>query len=200
MAANTSRTVAGTADGHSRTMPAVTRVERGRARGQTLVEFALVLPVFVVLTLGVLDAARVFSAHVAISNSAREAAMFASRGTNSFYWCRNPADPASADPDMPVSVSCPSGAGAGNYSADPNNIGYRIAAETDGLDRTRITLDPPRCSLGAGVPGATCTAGTTPKYVLVRVTYQMDLVTPLISQIWGKPVSITAVASARIDQ
>ena len=37
-----------------------------RSRGQTLVEFALILPVFLVLTLGVVDGARVFTAYIAI--------------------------------------------------------------------------------------------------------------------------------------
>ena len=42
-------------------------------------------------------------------------------------WCRAPGD----EPDeiMPVTVGCPSGAGAANYSTDPNNIAYRVAVE-----------------------------------------------------------------------
>ena len=176
-------------------MPAKSAVERGRQRGQTLVEFALVLPVFVVLTLGVLDAARVFSAQVAISNSVREAAVFATRGANYLAWCSNPGDP--ADLLFPSAVACPPGTLPTNWAADPNNIAYRITAETSGLDRGRITLAAPTCGTGSGQPSATCTSASAPKYVMVSVTYQMDLVTPVIAQLWGKPVTITAFAIGR---
>lgn len=173
-------------------------VDRGRERGQTLVEFALVLPVFVLLTLGVLDAARVFAAQVAISNSVREAVVFATRGTNYVAWCRSPSD--APDPLLPVTVACPSGTTVLNHAPDPNNIAYRVAAETDGLDRSRITLDTPRCDTGSAVPSVACTALVPPKYVLVRVSYEMDLVTPMIGQLWGQPLTITAAAIGRVNE
>lgn len=182
-----------------RSMPGPAQ-RRRRARGQTLVEFALALPVLLMLTLGALDAARVFAAQVAINNAVREAALFASRGTNYLIWCRNPSDPAAADPSMPVSVTCPTGAIATNYANDPANIAYRVAAETWGLDTPRITLAPPACGPGPATPTSTCAAGgTKPKYVLISARYSMDLVTPLLSNLWGSPVNITATALARAD-
>jgi Flp pilus assembly protein TadG len=51
-----------------------------RNRGQALVEFALILPVFLLLTLGVVDGARIFTSNVALTNGVREAALFASQG------------------------------------------------------------------------------------------------------------------------
>ena len=42
------------------------------SRGQSLVEFALVLPLFVLLLVGVFDLGRAFFAYIAISNAARE--------------------------------------------------------------------------------------------------------------------------------
>ena len=170
-------------------------VDRGRQRGQTLVEFALVLPVFVLLTIGVLDAARVFSAQVAISNSVREAAVFASRGTSYLHWCRNPSD--AADSLVPQVVGCPAGTTPLNYAPDPGNIAYRIAAETDGLDRSRITLAAPRCGSGSGTPTIICVTGVSPKYVLIQVSYQVDLLTPMIAQLWGEPLTISASAVVR---
>jgi len=41
-------------------------------RGQSLVEFALILPLFVLLVVGVFDLGRAFFAYIAISNAARE--------------------------------------------------------------------------------------------------------------------------------
>ncbi len=50
-----------------------------RHRGQSLVELALVTPILLIMILVTVDGARVFSAHIAISNAAREGANFASR-------------------------------------------------------------------------------------------------------------------------
>jgi Flp pilus assembly protein TadG len=50
-----------------------------RYRGQSLVELALITPVLLILILVTVDGARVFSAHIAISNAAREGANYASR-------------------------------------------------------------------------------------------------------------------------
>jgi hypothetical protein len=50
---------------------------RRRQRGQALLEFAVVLPVFMVVLLGMIDLGRVIWANDSISNAAREAARFA---------------------------------------------------------------------------------------------------------------------------
>jgi hypothetical protein len=49
-----------------------------RSRGQGLVEFALVLPVFMVILIGMVDLGRAIWANNSVANSAREAARFAS--------------------------------------------------------------------------------------------------------------------------
>src|SRR5919106_5744427 len=48
------------------------RSRRQPGRGQTLVEFALVLPLFVLLLFGILDFGRAVLAYNSISNAARE--------------------------------------------------------------------------------------------------------------------------------
>lgn len=52
----------------------VTVKRRGRARGQTLAEFALVLPVLIVMLMGIFDLGRAIFAYNAITNAAREGA------------------------------------------------------------------------------------------------------------------------------
>lgn len=47
-----------------------------RQRGSSLVEFALILPVLLLLTLGVADIARVYSAQLTLMNGAREGARY----------------------------------------------------------------------------------------------------------------------------
>ena len=170
---------------------------RRHGRGQTLVEFALTLPVFLLMTLGVVDAARLYMAQIALTGGVREAAMFASTG-NYGLWCRNPADPSQADPTMPVPVACPAGANAANYGADPGNLAYRIAIETQGLDYTRITLFPPTCGTGAGAPTSACSAVPSPTRVAVHARYTFDVLTPVLSQIWGSSVVIDATSTAQV--
>ena len=50
---------------------------RGRSRGQGLVEFALVLPVFMAILIGMVDLGRAVWANNNVGNAAREAARFA---------------------------------------------------------------------------------------------------------------------------
>ena len=55
---------------------------RRRTRGQSLVEFALVLPILLFLTLVALDFGRIFLGYINIQNMARIAANFAANNPN----------------------------------------------------------------------------------------------------------------------
>jgi Flp pilus assembly protein TadG len=58
---------------------------RRRQRGQTLVEFAMVIPIFLALVLGIIDLGRVIWANDVLASAAREGARWASvRGTSPF--------------------------------------------------------------------------------------------------------------------
>jgi Flp pilus assembly protein TadG len=52
----------------------VTRPAGGRTRGQSLVEFAVVVPLFLLLLFGLIDFARLAFTYISISNGAREMA------------------------------------------------------------------------------------------------------------------------------
>ncbi|MGH9174654.1 MAG: TadE/TadG family type IV pilus assembly protein [Vicinamibacterales bacterium] len=53
------------------------RKDRRITRGQSLVEFALILPVFIILLVGIFDVGRLIYAYNTVNNSAREAARLA---------------------------------------------------------------------------------------------------------------------------
>lgn len=59
------------------------RDSRGKQRGQSLVEFALLLPLLILLLGGVLELGRLFFAYVAVTDAAAEAATYASIRPNS---------------------------------------------------------------------------------------------------------------------
>src|SRR5690348_16820187 len=57
---------------------------RPRSRGQALVEFALILPVFLLLALAAIDLGRIFYSQITVTNAARAGAVEASYNPTSF--------------------------------------------------------------------------------------------------------------------
>jgi Flp pilus assembly protein TadG len=179
-------------------MSQIRRRGRRRARGQTLTEFALILPVFLMMTLVVVDGARVYMAQIALTNGVREAALFAVKG-NYNSWCRNPSSSAQKDPSMPVSVTCPTGVTSLNYGADPGNLAYRIAVEAGGMTLPNIVMAQPKCGLGPGAPATSCNSVANPKFVTVSATYRFSPLTPMLAQIWGNSIVLSASTTGRVD-
>jgi Flp pilus assembly protein TadG len=159
---------------------------RVRRRGQALAELALLLPVLLVMTVGVVDLARAFTGYVALTNGIREGVIYAismnSDGTtlNADHWCSSAASPA---------IACPAGAGSHKY-ADPDNIGARIAAETEGIDRSLIALRAPTCN-----PSPCNSSSTT---VTIAASFDMPVLTPVLSSILGSSVRISASGVGRL--
>ena len=79
---------------------ALSRTTADRRRGQGLVEFALVLPIFLLLIFGVIDGGRYVYVNSTLSNAAREGARL---GSVEASW-RGSADPSCGSPGGPV---CP---------------------------------------------------------------------------------------------
>jgi hypothetical protein len=162
----------------------LTSLRRHRSHsGQSLVEFALILPVLLLLTLGVVDAARLFTAKVSLTNAVREAAIFAGYGDYA-KWCTD---------DVTITVPCPVGAQAFNKTAPPDNITSRVFYEASGLDASAITLDPPVCD-GGGAP--VCDDSST--QVTLTARYSVDILTPVIGQIWGGSLTMSSTTTAKI--
>ncbi len=78
-----------------------TTITRRRRHGQTLVEFALTLPILLVLLFGIIEFGRIFQAWVTLQNAARAAARYATTGQYnvSLYTIRTDG---SDDPNSPV--------------------------------------------------------------------------------------------------
>ncbi|MDX1521613.1 MAG: TadE family protein, partial [Anaerolineae bacterium] len=57
---------------------------RTRGKGQSLVEFALILPVLLMLLLGIIEGGRIIWAYVTVQNAAKNAARYAITGRPTF--------------------------------------------------------------------------------------------------------------------
>ena len=78
----------------SRLVARMRRHHRQRTRGQSFVEFALILPIFLVFLAATLDLGRVFYANITLHNAAREGAFQASETPQSYDY-HQPCDQAS---------------------------------------------------------------------------------------------------------
>lgn len=150
----------------------------GRRPGQSaqsLTEFALILPLLMLILLGVVDFGRVFYYWTSIANAAREGAR---------YGVTHPTN-------ITGSTVCGSG------KADPSNVLYRVKQEAGTtiqlvdaniavyyVDSTKAppfnTTDATACNLPADAA-----TYQNPNSVRVDVSYDFKAFTPLISNFWG---------------
>lgn len=107
------------------------RRRRPRSRGQSLVEFAMILPIMLVFLAGVLDLGRVFYATITLNNAAREGAFQAAQTPDSF----DQGQPCNTATNL---VTC-------RVQLESADSGVTIAA-TD-ID---MTCDPGSCDKAAG--------------------------------------------------
>ena len=145
---------------------ALIRHLRTRTRGQSLVEFALILPVFMLFFAAVLDLGRIASAQIAVSNAAREGV---------FQAAVTPTDFDSTQP-------CPA-------DGKTNVIYCRIKLESSGgvsiaPTDVNVSCSPVDCSTGIG------------NTVTVQVTGHFRLFTPLMAVFFGGNQNVTFSGSA----
>ncbi len=141
---------------------------RRRTRGQSVVELALIAPVFLILLLSALDLGRLLYAQITITNAAKEGALVASQGGT-----------------FQANQGC----------SDANTVMCGVLTEADGgfveVDRTKVDLTPAVCVKDAMYPAS----GTPPK-VAVSVESPFRLLTPIIASIVGSNLILGATADA----
>ena len=122
-------------------------------RGQTLVEYALMLPVMILIVLFLIDAGRGIYYYSVIHNAAREGAR---------YGIISPTDDA--------------------------GIIAAAQAKVVGLDQTNLFITPIE------------TKTETEWYITVSVSYDFDLVTPLIDGFFGgNPLTLQTQSSMQVE-
>lgn len=146
---------------------APSRTTRASSRGQSLVELALIAPVFLILLMTAIDLGRLMYSQITITNAAKEAALVASQGGT---WQAN----------QPCSDTNTVMCGAISEAQE----GFVI------VEQTRVDLTPAVCDKNAPYP-----AGGPPT-VSVEVTSPFNLLTPIIGSIVGSSLELHSTASA----
>jgi Flp pilus assembly protein TadG len=133
-----------------------------RSRGQSLVELALILPIFLVLLSAALDLGRLAAARVTVANAAREGAFQAATEPSS-YQAGQP-----CPTKDPVSLKVPS----------TNDVMCRTLLESKG---SVISVAPANVSMNCS-PNCSEALGNT---VTVKVVGQFRLITPFMTLFFG---------------
>lgn len=160
-------------------------IGRNRGRGQSLVEFALVFPVMIVILFGIIDLGRAVYAYTTIANAARSGARVAT--VNQIETSGGRCDQAvpitnPADPDWSVKA-CTAQAAIG--------LG---AIESD----VTVTYSAP-----PSLPSLTCDSDGRPLTVgcLVDVTmvHSWQPITPVIGNIWSS-ITMSSTSQSTVER
>ena len=136
-----------------------------------MVEFALVLPIMLLLLAGAIDLGRLFYAYVAVENAAKEGALFGSRSP----LC-----------DDNINVNC----------GDPNNVVWHVHNEATNIGGQFSVNVACRTPAGALVtPINDCLDGYTYQ---VTVSYPFRLITPILSSIVNQTVTLRSESQATV--
>ena len=146
---------------------APSRTRHARSRGQSLVELALIAPVFLILLMTAIDLGRLMYSQITITNAAKEAVLVASQGGT---WQAN----------QPCSDTNTVMCGAISEAQE----GFVI------VEQTRVDLSPAVCDKDAPYPAG------GPPIVQVEVTSPFNLLTPIIGSIVGSSIELHSTASA----
>ena len=151
--------------------------KRQRTRGQSLVEFALVLPVFLLLIFGIVDLGRFVYMNSTVSQAAREATRVASVEAS---WIGS----SRADCNQPAGPVCPANLAA--FRADVLAAANREMAPFGSIAAVDLYTS---CGTSAPTPVTTSTCGAAAadrapgNLVAVRTVMNFRPITPIISSI-----------------
>ncbi|MEK6721754.1 MAG: TadE/TadG family type IV pilus assembly protein [Chloroflexota bacterium] len=140
--------------------------QRRRSRGQGLVEFALILPVFIVFFGAVLDLGRIAAAQVTVANAAREGAFQASKTPGSYT----------------AGAACPA-------DGSSNLVVCRVLLEAK---NSVVAIQPADVTMTCS-PNCTQVLGNT---VRVTVAGRFQLLMPFMAAFFGGTQNVSFAASS----
>ena len=150
----------------------IRRWSRPDHRGQSLVEFALTLPLLLLIVMGTVDLGRAYFRVENLTNAVKEGAFFGARAPT----C-----------DTNLNPGCP----------DPRNVQFRVSQELDNVAFTGFTA---RCfapgTTDFTTPGKTLTDCEDGDLYYVKATVPFDLITPILADLIGSTLNLTSAATS----
>lgn len=163
-----------------------------RASGQALVEFAAVIPVFLLMVFGIIDVGRVVYMNSVLSQAAREGARL---GAVEASWVGS-TDPSCGTAGGPV---CPGNEGA--LRSDITSAANRMTRPFGNVEHVYFSCDAVGSAPDNDWTTTACPSGSrshSVHAVSVRVDMTFTAVTPLISSLIG-PVVLSAASTMVIN-
>ena len=159
-------------------MPIQVRSARDMMRGQSIVEFALTLPLLLLLMLGILDLARIYTTMLSVESAAREAADFGTFGSQKWNVAVYNVVPDGTEAKMErracvAASDLPDYVGPDDDCANPS---FSYALSTD-RGATWVGYDE---ALGCDDP-----AREPPCWVRVTLDYDFSLLIPFNLEVFG---------------
>jgi hypothetical protein len=151
------------------------RRHRSSSRGQGLVEFALLFPLFFLLVVGIFDASRVVYMNSVVSQAAREGARLGVVEAR-YIGSDDPSCNAVGGPQ------CPAGFGAfkADVVAAANRMARPFGVITDG--QVFISCDPAGSAPTGDWINNSCSSRTSGSILSVRVELTFSPITPIVAQ------------------
>jgi hypothetical protein len=155
--------------------------DRAPQRGQSIVEFTLVLPVMLILLLGIVDLARIYTTMLSVESAAREAADFGTTLGAGKWQSPMPADSTVAEMQR---RACVASSDLTDYS-DPD-LNPQVGGCSNPAFSYCVTSSPGG-SCGPLDPSAGCDdpLRSSPCVVTVTLSYDFHLLAPLNFQFMG---------------
>jgi hypothetical protein len=178
------------------------RRTRSSSKGQGLVEFALVLPVFLLLLFGLIDGARFVYMNSVVSQAAREGARLAATEAR-WIAVTSSADPScvagaglitSANPGAHVCPATETGA-TNSLQADITAAANRMVAPFGAVANVYFSCKPRGTIPSANWTNTDCPAGNrlaAKNDAWVRVDMSFRPITPFLGQVWTSLMSGSA--------
>lgn len=155
-------------------------------QGSTATEFALIAPVLLLFMFGIMEGSRVLNAWVVLTNETREAARYGIAG-QTLYNAMTGSPPTVQTSTLTTAIT----------SALTANVGRML--DTSQLATSAVAY---QCSDGDSTWYSDCALDSTaasyaPSAVKVVVTYNVQMVTPLLTSVMGTvPVHVQSVMKA----
>jgi TadE-like protein len=164
---------------------------RAPQRGQSIVEFTLVLPVMLILLLGIVDLARIYTTMLSVESAAREAADYGTTLGAGKWQSPTPADTTVAEMER---RSCVASSNLTDYSDPDGNAAVGGCSNPSFSYCVRTSMGGP---CGALDPAAGCEdpLRAPPCIVTVTLHYDFHLLAPLNFQFMGVEYGIPSTIS-----